>query len=502
MKAKVLMVQGTASSVGKSVVVAALCRIFKQDGLRVAPFKAQNMALNSFVTPDGGEIGRAQAVQAEAACIAPSVDMNPILLKPETDGRSQIVVLGRPRASLAAKDYYARQAELWSIVKESFARLSAKFDLIIIEGAGSPAEVNLKASEIVNMRVARHASAPVVLVGDVDKGGVFAALVGTLELLDAEERDLVKGFIINKFRGDLSLLRPGLDFLENRTNKRVIGVIPYYRDAQVAQEDSVYLETRPTEHTIGATIDIAVLWLPHISNFDDFDPLDQEDGVRVRYVRDVDQLGSPDLIIIPGTKSTMADLFYLRSNGLAECIVDFARRGKPVIGICGGYQMLGKEMSDPEQVESEVERMVGLGLLPIGTRFEATKVTRQVRGRVLCNRGLFDGCAGVPVVGYEIHMGDSGASETEHVFEIVDADGSIQLDGAVSRDGTVFGTYLHGIFDNAEFRRTLLSQLARRKGQCLEFERPLASREQQYDRLADTVRGSLDVGFLRAICGL
>lgn len=502
MKAKMLMVQGTSSSVGKSIVVAALCRIFRQDGLRVAPFKAQNMALNSFVTPDGGEIGRAQAVQAEAAGVEPVVEMNPILLKPEAGGRSQVIVLGRPRKSLAAKDYYQRKVELWAVVQESLARLAADFDLIVMEGAGSPAEVNLKESDIVNMRVAKHANAPVVLVGDVDKGGVFAALVGTLELLDQDERDLVKGFVINKFRGDVSLLQPGLDFLEHRTGKRVVGVIPYYRDIWVAEEDSVYLDTRSNLKAGGATIDVAVVWLPHISNYDDFDPLEQETGVQVRYVREPEQLGCPDVIIIPGTKSTMADLLFLRARGLAQRILDLASGGTPIIGICGGYQMLGKEINDPLHVEDGIDWMEGLGLLPISTSFEPKKTTRQVHARVLHNCGLFDGCHGIPVTGYEIHMGSTRVDGAEQVLEIEDGEGAIHRDGAIDDKGLVFGTYLHGIFDNAEFRRALLAQLAKRKGRELEFGQPLASREEQYDRLADLVRSSLDIGFLRSICGL
>ncbi|MDA8187325.1 MAG: cobyric acid synthase [Dehalococcoidales bacterium] len=501
MTCKTLMVQGTSSSVGKSVIVTALCRIFRQDGFKVAPFKAQNMALNSFVTPDGGEIGRAQAVQSEAAGVPPSVDMNPILLKPEAEARSQVIVHGVPFKTLSAEDYYQRKARLWSAVQESFDRLSSQFDLIVIEGAGSPVEVNLKASDIVNMRMATYAGSPVVLIGDVDRGGVFASIIGTMELLEPDERELVKGFIINKFRGDLSLLKPGLDFLENRTGRRVVGVVPFFRDIWVAQEDSVYLDSRCSVEG-RAQIDIAVLWLPHISNYDDFDPLEQEAGVRVRYVRDEDQLGHPDLIIIPGTKSTIADLTFLMEAGLGQNIVSLAREGTPVIGICGGYQILGKRIVDPEHVESSADWMPGLDLLPLSTTFEPTKTTRQVKGSVICDKGLFQGCLGVDVVGYEIHMGTTLVDGAESVFEVDGGSASSHLDGAVSDDGLIFGTYLHGVFDNAEFRRSLLLRISRRKGSELAFDSPVASREEQYDKLADLVRGSLDIDYLRTVIGL
>mgnify|MGYP005841020569 FL=1 len=480
MRAKTLMIQGTGSTVGKSILVTAMCRIFKQAGLRVAPFKAQNMALNSFVTREGGEIGRAQAVQAEAAGVEPTVDMNPVLIKPEGYTRSQIVVLGRPMETLSAVDYYSRKARLWAVVQESLNRLISSYDVVVIEGAGSPAEINLKDADIVNMRVAKEVKSPVFLVGDIDNGGVFAALVGTMELLDPDERELVKGFIINKFRGDVSLLTPGLD----------------------AQEDSVYLERRRESGRDDYILDIAVLKLPHLSNYDDFDPLEQEHGVRLRYVERPEDLGRPDLIIIPGTKTTMSDLTFIRKVGLAHKVVDLAGGGTPIIGICGGYQMLGTDIADPEHVESEVDRMVGLGLLGIRTTFERTKTTRQVRGEVLVDRGLLENCRGVGLVGYEIHMGKTDVESTTNgglrsPFTVApEPVGEKHPDGAISEDGMVFGTYLHGLFDSAGFRRTLLANLLKRKGLEFKSGSEIASREQNYDRLADLVRRSLDMDYV------
>ena len=358
MTAKTLMIQGTASSAGKSLLVAALCRIFHQDGVRVAPFKAQNMALNSFVTREGHEMGRAQVVQAQAAGLEPHVDMNPILLKPEQDARSQVVVMGKPWAALAAGEYYRRKGELWSVVTAALDRLRERYDLVVIEGAGSPAEINLRESDIVNMAVARYARAPVLLVGDIDRGGVFAALVGTMVLLEEGERRLIKGFVINKFRGDVTLLHDGLTMLEERTGVPVLGVVPFIRDLQIAEEDSVALDgvsqagdrgqgTGEKGQGISDKVDIAVIRLPRISNFDDFDALALEEGVQVRFVDDPDRLGHPQAVILPGTKSTIADLLWLRRVGLARAICALAENGIPVVGICGGYQMLGRTISDP-----------------------------------------------------------------------------------------------------------------------------------------------------------
>jgi len=496
MAAKTLMVQGTASSVGKSILVTALCRILRQDGWKVAPFKAQNMSLNSFVTRDGGEIGRAQVVQAEAAGVEPTVEMNPILLKPEADHRSQVVVRGKPLGGFAAKDYYALRAQLWPVVTESLEKLLTEYDVVLIEGAGSPAEVNLKDRDIVNMRVALHCRAPVILAADIDRGGVFASLVGTLELLEPEERSLIKAFVINKFRGDLSLLEPGLRWLEERTKIPVAGVIPYYHDIHIAEEDSVSLERRRAmKQKCDYVLDVAVIGLPHISNFDDFDPLEQEEGVRLRYVEPGDQLEEPDLIILPGTKSTMNDLAYLKSVGLAGRIMDHSRRGKPVIGICGGYQMLGGKLLDPGRVESADSEAEGLGLLPVITTFFPVKSTHQIRATVMAGKGFLEGASGLSLSGYEIHMGQTSGMETMAPFRIDERSRKVcqDFDGCLSSDGNVLGTYLHGLFHNEALRRSILCDLAARKGVAFQATGKVLSKEEQYDRLADWVRGSLDM---------
>ncbi|TAK01653.1 cobyric acid synthase [bacterium] len=505
MPAKFLMVQGTASSVGKSILVTALCRILRQDGWKVTPFKAQNMSLNSFVTRDGGEIGRAQVVQAEAAGVEPTVEMNPVLLKPEADNRSQVVVRGKPLGGLSAKDYYSLQKQLWLVITESLERLSIQYDVILIEGAGSPAEVNLKDRDMVNMRVALHCQAPVFLVADIDRGGVFASIVGTLELLEPEERSLIKAFVINKFRGDLSLLEPGLKWLEERTQVPVAGVIPYYHDIHVAEEDSVSLERRRAmKQKSDYVLDIAVIGLPHISNFDDFDPLEQEEGVRLRYVEPDDELGDPDLIIIPGTKSTMADLMHLKSIRLAQEIVDETHKGKPVIGICGGYQMLGSALLDPDHVESSASEVEGLGLLPVTTTFFPVKSTHQIQGTVVIGRGLLQGASGLSLSGYEIHMGQTGGAETPAPFRIDERSRKVcqEFDGCLSVDGNVLGTYLHGLFHNEALRRSLLTNLAAKKGVAFHPATKVLSKEEQYDRLADLVRSSLDMELIYRAMGL
>ena len=505
MPAKTLMVQGTASSVGKSILVTALCRILRQDGWKVAPFKAQNMSLNSFVTRDGGEIGRAQVVQAEAAGVEPTVEMNPILLKPEADYCSQVVVKGKPLGRMMATEYYSSRQQLWSVVTESLDKLLAQYDVVLIEGAGSPAEVNLKERDIVNMRVALHCRAPVLLVADIDRGGVFAFLVGTLELLEPEERALIEAFVINKFRGDLSLLTPGLRWLEERTGIPVAGVIPYYHDIHVAEEDSVSLERRlAMKRKSDYVLDVAVIGLPHISNFDDFDPLEQEEGIRLRYVEPGDQLEKPDLIILPGTKSTMADLAYLKSVGLAQQIIDHSRRGTPIIGICGGYQMLGRKLLDPGRVESADSEAEGLGLLPVTTTFFPVKSTHQIRGTVVIGRGLLQGASGLSLSGYEIHMGQTGGAETPAPFRIDERSRKScqEFDGCLSVDGNVLGTYLHGLFHNEALRRSILTNLAARKGVAFYLAAKVLSKEEQYDRLADLVRGNLDMELIYRAMGL
>lgn len=497
MVAKVLMVQGTASSVGKSVLVTAICRIFHQDGYKVAPFKAQNMALNSFVTKEGDEIGRAQAVQAEAAGIEPYVDMNPVLLKPEADAKSQVIVLGKVVKNLRVEQYYEYTPHLLKVIEDSLNRLRSRYDIVVIEGAGSPAEVNLREREIVNMKIARMASAPVILIGDIDRGGVFASLVGTLELLSEAERQLVKGLVINKFRGDVSLLKPGLDFLEQKTSKPVLGVIPYFHNIAIAQEDSVYLDER-TKRADELGINIAVIRLPHISNYDDFDPL-EEMGCNLRYITEPVELNNTDLIILPGTKSTIADLAYLRQQKLDEGIIRQAKSGTPVIGICGGYQMLGKTISDPGKIESPEGTTAGLGLLDIETVFAPVKTTTQVKAKIAANSGLLEGLEGMEVTGYEIHIGQT-ESNKQPVFQVTGTpQGEAKyLDGAVNRNGWIFGSYLHGLFHNTNFAEAIINKLQHSRGLAVSSAASL-NREQQYDRLAELVRQNLNMNELNKI---
>lgn len=507
MTARALMLQGTGSGVGKSLLAAGLCRLFAQEGWRVAPFKSQNMALNSFVTREGGEMGRAQVVQAQAAGLEPHVDMNPILIKPEADSRSQIVVLGHPAFTVAAREYYQHTSQLLQVAAAALERLRSRYDLVVIEGAGSPAEINLRQREIVNMRIARLAQAPVLLVGDIDKGGVFASLVGTLVLLEPEERELVKGFIINKFRGDLSILQPGLAMLEERTGLPVLGVVPYDRTLMLPEEDSVYLEAVPPAAGDGL-IDIAVIHFPRISNSTDFEPLQREPGVRLRYVSSLRELGDPNLIILPGTKSTLADLDFLRQSGLAQAIAAQAKGGARVLGICGGYQMLGERLEDPLRVESEAASAPGLGLLPVATRFEREKRTVQVQGLVAAEVGMLAGCRGLPVAGYEIHMGQSeGPSAPQSgAFRITQtSQGPADYpDGALSADGRILGTYIHGLFDSAPFRQAFLAALGRQPRRIGEDDAPRVahSLEEGFDRLAALLRQHLDIERLKAVCGL
>ncbi len=503
MTARVIMVQGTASSAGKSILVTALCRIFRQDGYRVAPFKAQNMALNSYVSADGGELGRSQAVQAEAAGAEMTVHMNPILLKPETDARCQVVLLGRPFKTLSAGEYYDFKDQLWPVVQGSLARLRSQYDVVVIEGAGSPAEVNLKDNDIVNMRVARAVDAPVLLVADIDRGGVFASLVGTLDLLEPAERLLVKALVVNKFRGDVELLKPGLDFLRERTGVPVAGVIPYVRDLGVADEDSVSLESSEWKGALPAKVAIGLVRLPHIANFDDFDPLRAEPEVELRLVERPAQLAGVDLIILPGSKTTVGDLQHLRRSGLGAAVVAANQRGVPVLGICGGYQMLGRRLLDPLGIESADPVSDGLDLLPVDTTFAPAKATQRVKARVLASPGFFSLAEGAAVEGYEIHMGQSLVDGRAAL--LVSECGGVEVsaeDGAVSVDGLVAGTYVHGLFDRPGLRRRLLAWLAERKGERLGESAPAFDRQRAYDRLADVVRVSLDMRLIYGLVGL
>ena len=498
------MVQGTSSHAGKSVLATALCRIFAQDGLEVAPFKAQNMSLNSYATPDGGEIGRSQAVQAAAAMTTPKVEMNPVLLKPEGDRRSQVVLMGRPLAVASAREYYDLKPAIWDTVTSALDYLRAEYDVIVIEGAGSPVEVNLKQHDIVNMRVALHAEAPVLLVGDIDRGGVFAQLVGTMVLLEPEERALVKAHVINKFRGDPSLLMPGLRFLEERTGAPVAGVIPYFSDIHIPEEDSLGLPARSLgdDETV---VDVAVMLLPHIANFDDFDPLRHELGVHVRYVGWAEEFGSPDLVVIPGSKTTVADLDWLRTQGLAERILDARRSGTPVIGVCAGYQMLGRSLLDPDGVESPKAESYGLGLLQTSTTFETRKSTHQVKGHVVASQGLLSGCGGSEVTAYEIHMGvttSNGNFTPPFVLETISGRSVHLVDGAIDEDGLTLGTYLHGLFHNRGVRRSILECAARRKGVNLPSAGQEIEPSTEYDKLAVLVRECLDMDLIYRVAGL
>ena len=502
-RANVLMVQGTSSHAGKSVIATALCRIFAQDGYQVAPFKAQNMSLNSFATPDGGEIGRSQAVQAAAALVAPRVEMNPVLLKPEGDRRSQVVLMGRPRAVASAREYHELKPRIWTQITTALDRLRAEFDIVVIEGAGSPAEVNLKQHDIVNMRVALHANAPVLLVGDIDRGGIFAQLVGTMVLLEPEERMLVCGHVINKFRGDPSLLTSGLEFLHERTGAPVAGVVPFFNDIHVPEEDSVGLEA-DAETEGDDALDVAVMRLPHIANFDDFDPLRHEAGVRVRYVGRAAEFGDPDLVVIPGSKTTVADLDWLRAQGLDQRITRARQRGTPVIGICAGYQMLGDELLDPDGVESSVRQTHGLGLLPTTTRFRRDKATHQVRGRVARCEGLLGNCRGAEVTAYEIHMGETSGADLASPF-VLDSRSHEEVDlpdGALDAQGLTLGTYLHGLFHNRDVRRSILACAGARRGLGVVSTEEDIDPNAEYDKLARLVRRHMDLGLIRRAMGL
>ncbi|MBD2089748.1 cobyric acid synthase CobQ [Microcoleus sp. FACHB-1515] len=455
---KAIMVVGTTSNAGKSLLTAAICRILSRRSWRVAPFKGQNMALNAYVTGNGGEIGHAQAVQAWAAGVAPKVEMNPILLKPQGDATSQVILKGRPIGRINAADYYEQFFDTgWQAIEESLSRLSEEFDLLVCEGAGSPAEINLKHRDLTNMRVAKHLNAPTILVVDIDRGGAFAHVVGTLELLDPDERDLVKGVVINKFRGQRSLLQPGIDWLQERTGIPVIGVIPYL-DQSFPAEDSLALLDRQTSSTT-KDLTIAVIRLPRISNFTDFDPLEAEPTVNVRYVGPKDSLGYPDAVIIPGSKTTIADLIALQRTGLAEAIQNYATAGGTVLGICGGYQIMGKMLADPEGIEGQEGRYRGLSLLPLRTVITGQKIARQ---RLVSSNFPQ---AGLPVSGYEIHQGRSH-------LEPSDAEGGIayrpmfddQNLGVVDVTQSIWGTYLHGIFDNGPWRRAWLNRLRQQRG--------------------------------------
>ena len=478
--AKNLMIQGTMSNAGKSILTAGILRVLYQDGYRVAPFKSQNMALNSYITRDGLEMGRAQVMQAEAAGIEPDIRMNPILLKPNSDMGSQVIVNGEVLGNREAKEYFRMKKSLIPSIMKAYGELDKSFDVIVIEGAGSPAEINLKDNDIVNMGLARMVDAPVLLVGDIDRGGVFAQLLGTIWLLEEEERARVKGLVINKFRGDKTILDPGLKQLYDKCRIPITGVIPYTK-LDIDDEDS--LSERLDRRQIGKGIDAAVIRFPHISNFTDFGMLEGCEGVSVRYVNTAEELGKPDILFLPGSKNTMSDLLWIRQNGLEAGIQKAALEGCRIFGICGGYQMLGRTVSDPEQVEAAgVTEINGLGLLEMDTEFRGEKVQTQTQGVFHGVEGMLSGLNGLAYEGYEIHMGRSQ-----------------QQMPALTGSRNVYGSYVHGIFDAPGITDTILKALCARKGvsfDALATFDACGYKERQYDLLADVVRGGLDMSFV------
>lgn len=506
------MIQGTMSNAGKSLITAGLCRIFKQDGYRVAPFKSQNMALNSFITEDGLEMGRAQVVQAEAAGIKPTVDMNPILLKPTTDVGSQVIVHGLHRGNMAAREYFAYKKQLIPEILSSYHRLEAEYDIIVIEGAGSPAEINLKSDDIVNMGMAKLVDAPVLLVGDIDRGGVFAQLYGTVMLLEAEERARIKGLIINKFRGDKSLLDTGIDMIEHLCQIPVAGVIPCMQ-VNIEEEDS--LSHKLEQRSVQGLVDIAVIRLPRMSNYTDVQALEGISQLSIRYVARLEELGTPDLVILPGTKNTIEDLLWMRGAGLEAAILKLADKEVPILGICGGYQMLGMSLLDEYHRESgEGHELVrGMELLPVDTVYEDEKMKTRVTGAFGEVKGIFAGWSGQMLEGYEIHMGrtslrspleyDGVALPLTFLMEQQSGSKKIKTDGVAY--GHVYGTYLHGILDAPGIAKTLTEALLVKKGypsETVESVDYAAYKEQQYEILAKELRASLDMEAIYRAMGI
>ena len=489
-KAKCIMVLGTMSGAGKSLLCAALCRIFKQDGYKVAPFKSQNMALNSYVTRNGMEMGRAQVMQAEAAGIEPDVRMNPVLLKPSSDIGSQVIVLGEVRGQMTATEYYEYKNSLMPEVMKAYNELAEENDIIVIEGAGSPAEINLRENDIVNMGMAEAAGAPVLLAGDIDRGGVFAQLYGTVKLLTEDEQKRIAGLIVNKFRGDIDILAPGLKMVEEKTGIPVLGVIPYIR-VDIDDEDS--LAPRLNAKSEVKPLDIAIIRIPRMSNFTDFAPLEAHEVIGARYVQSAEELHNPDMVIIPGTKSTMDDLLWMRQNGIESAIQKLASSGTPVLGVCGGYQMMGEKLQDPHHIEGDLEEMHGMGLLPTETTF--TQIKTRTRFTADVKAKDFEGAK---LDGYEIHMGES----------IVKGDPFLTLENGKDDGcacGTNFGTYLHGLFDTGELTEKLVKYLCDRKGIEYSEAAPISHSayvEKQYDILADGVRAAMDFDKIYKIMGL
>lgn len=497
--AKNLMIQGTMSNAGKSIITAGILRVLMQDGYKAAPFKSQNMALNSFITREGLEMGRAQVMQAEAAGIEPDAAMNPILLKPTSDVGSQVIVNGEVVGNMSAKDYFSYKKTLIPEILKAYESLDKQYDCIVLEGAGSPAEINLKKDDIVNMGMAELVDAPVLLVGDIDRGGVFAQLIGTIMLLEKQEKERIKGLVINKFRGDKSILKPGVDMLYERCGIPITGVVPYVQ-LDIDDEDS--LSERFSKRETKGLIDIAVIRLPHISNFTDFNCLEGREDVSLRYVSHVSMLGEPDLIFLPGTKNTMGDLKWMRENGLEAAIKKQAAGGSLVFGICGGYQMLGEELADPEQLEAG-GTMAGMGLLPVRTVFQKEKTRTRVEGRVLSCEGSYKQLAGASFTGYEIHMGKTIRKEKEAPFSSIKSGEGEREEGCFGRNGA--GTYVHGILDEGDFARKLLKLLYERKGIVYHGGSGISRWEyknRQYDLLADAIRNHMDMKAVYEIMGL
>lgn len=508
--AKTIMIQGTGSSVGKSVIVAALSRILKQEGYRVAPFKAQNMSLNSFVTRENGEISRAQAVQAEAAGVEPSVHMNPVLLKPSANNKAQVVLLGKHQVLLTAAEYQNCKKRFWKYIVASLHQLQQKYQVVVLEGAGSPAEINIP-HDLANMSVAEEAHSPVLLVGDIDKGGVFASLIGTWGLLGQEQRSLIGGFIINKFRGDEAILRPGLDFLEERTGIPVVGVIPYSSSLALPEEDSHshWQGLQEEEVESAGPVEIAVIHLPHLANFTDFETLKREPLVRLRYVVNPREAGHADALIIPGSKSTLEDLAFLRSTGWVAKIGELLQAGTLIVGICGGFQMMGTTIKDPEGIESDLREAGGLGLLDTATVFSLPKATYQVEARGFGDWPEVGIDSSRVLRGYEIHMGKTVYGNGTQPAFLITRRGEKRVwvrDGAINIERGILGTYIHNIFENDGFRYSFIARLAARKGVNIDsIEKgkwQTSSRNSMLDELAKLVRNSLDMEYVFKVIGL
>jgi adenosylcobyric acid synthase len=517
--ARALMILGTASHVGKSIITAGLGRIFADEGVRVAPFKAQNMSLNSAATPDGREIGRAQALQAEACRIAPSVEMNPVLIKPRSDTSSQVVLLGKVWGQVSAADYHTGRVEqLFPAVLDSYRKLASQYDVVLLEGAGSPAEINLREHDIVNLRMAHAANAACLLVGDIDRGGVFASLLGTMELLEPCDRDLIKGFLINKFRGDQALLRPGVEMIERRLGLPCVGVIPYLHDLDLDEEDGVAMEDRRTPQRIwGQTygdetqdrrLRIGVIALPHMSNFTDFDALAAEPSVALAFLDRADDVFRADVLILPGTKQTLDDLRWLESKGFSTEIKEHYSKRRPILGICGGFQMLGRNIQDPQGIENDgvPAHEEALGLLAVQTVFDTSKTTQPVVGSLCATSFRGQTWPHANFRGYEIHVGETHRGDGVQPFARItrSADHVDSFDGAVSSDGSAFGTYVHGIFDDDLFRHSFVDFARASIGLSAAQQRAsvASQRDARLNRLADHLRGSLNLDLIRTWIGL